>query len=75
MKKVINELLYDTEESELLYTDTATDRKLYRTRKGNYFLAYPVGAITPKTEEETRVYLGSKDADAYIRVFGMPEEA
>ena len=75
MKKVIKGLLYDTDTATMVYFEENTKRRLYRTPKGNFFIMYPNGIITPKTEEETKSYLGEKDVDAYIEIFGEPEEA
>lgn len=75
MKKIVKGLLYDTDTAELIYFEESTKRKLYRTPKGRFFIAYPNGVITPKTDEETMAYLGERDAEKYIEVFGVVEEA
>ena len=75
MKRVVNDLLYDTETSELLYTEVDTQRKLYRTQNNHFFTFYKNGEIVPKSEEDTKDYLGRVDVDTYIKVFGQPEKA
>lgn len=75
MKRVVNDLLYDTETSDLLYIEVDTQRKLYRTPKGHFFTFYKNGEIIPKSEEDTKDYLGRVDVDTYIKVFGQPKEA
>lgn len=75
MKRVIRGLLYDTEVSKLIYVEESTHRSLYQTPNGAFFTLYPTGEIVPKTEENTKVYLGERDADKYIEIFGKVEEA
>lgn len=75
MKKIINGLLYNTQTAEMIYVDEATNRKYYKTEKGNYFLFYPNGEMVPKTEEDVKEYLGTKDVKKYIELFGKVEEA
>ena len=54
MKKIINGLLYNTQTSEIIYVDEMTNRKIFRTEKGNFFLFYPNGEIVPKTKEDIK---------------------
>jgi hypothetical protein len=75
MKRIINGLLYDTEVSELIYTDETTSRKLYKTSNGNFFTFYPTGEIRAKTEEATKDYLGRYDVEKYIEIFGNVDKA
>lgn len=75
MKRVINDLLYDTETAEMIYIEEGTNRKLYRTPNGNFFTLYPTGEIRAKTEETAKDYLGKYDVEKYIKVFGEPKEA
>lgn len=74
MQKIINDLLYDTETSELIHTDEK-ERKLYKTTKGNFFTMYPNGVIEPKTEENVKAFLGEVDVEKYIEIFNEPERA
>ena len=69
MKKIINGLLYNTESSEIIYVDEMTNRKIFRTEKGNFFLFYPNGEIVPKTKEDIKEYLGLNDTEKYIELF------
>lgn len=75
MQKIINDLLYDTEISELIYLEEGTQRRYYKTPNGNFFTLYPTGEIQPKSERDMRDYLGKYDVDKYIEIFGEPEEA
>lgn len=73
MKKIINGNLYDTETSQLLYIDEVLSRKLYKTDYGNFFVVYQNGEMTVKSEESTKAYLGERDPDKYIELWGNPE--
>lgn len=75
MKKIINGLLYNTQTAETIYIDETTNRKYYKTEKGNYFLLYPNGEIVPKTEDDIKEYLGNNNTNKYIELFGKVEEA
>jgi hypothetical protein len=75
MKRVINDLLYDTDTADLIFIEEDTNRKLYKTPNGNFFTLYPTGEIRAKTEEATKDYLGRYDVEKYIKVFGEPREA
>lgn len=75
MRKVINGKLYDTDKSEVIYIDQMTKRAVCRTEKGSYFILYSNNQIVPKTEDEIKEYIGLHDADLYIELFGMIEEA
>lgn len=72
MKAIINNLMYDTTISTVLYTG-ATET-LWKTENGSYFRISPSG-FEPMTIDETKAYLGVKDADAYIKEFGAVESA
>jgi hypothetical protein len=52
-----------------------TNRKIFRTEKGNFFLFYPNREIVPKTKEDIKEYLGLNDTEKYIELFGDVEEA
>lgn len=75
MKQIINDLLYDTETSDLIYVDAINNRRMYKTQNGNYFVLYGNGEIIPKTEESARDFLGRNDVTKYIELFGRPKEA
>lgn len=72
MKAIINNKMYDTTTSTIIYTGASDS--LYKTENKSYFRVTPEGII-PMTEEETKEYLGVKDADAYIKEFGSVESA
>ena len=72
MKKIIKGILYDTDTAEFIYEDARQKRRLYRTPAQNYFLYYQDGDITAMTEESAKEYLGNKDADKYIEIWGLP---
>lgn len=75
MKKIINNLLYDTDVSELIHEDQINNRRLYKTPNGNYFTVFKTGEIGLKTEASVRDYLGKNNVPKYIELFGKPEEA
>lgn len=75
MKRIIDNLLYDTETADVVHVEESTKRVLYQTPNGNFFMFYPVGEIVPKTEESTKDYLGKYNVEKYIELFGEPEEA
>lgn len=75
MKQIINDLLYDTETSELIYVDAVNNRRMYRTQNNNYFVLYGNSQIVPKTEESAKDYLGKYAVKKYIELFGQPKEA
>ena len=75
MKKIINNLLYDTDVSELIHNDEINNRRWYKTPNGNYFVFYGTGEITPKAEDAVRDYLGKHNVEKYIELFGEPKEA
>lgn len=75
MKRVINNLLYDTDNATIIYVEEYTKRILYRTNNGNFFMFYSNGEIIPKTEESTKEYLGKHSVEKYIELFGEPKEA
>lgn len=75
MKKIVNGKLYDTSTSEEIYVDEWSNRHIFKTQKGNYFLLYGNGEIVPKTEDEIKEYLGEHDVEKYIELFGEVEDA
>lgn len=72
MKAIINNKMYDTTTSTVLYTG-ATET-MWKTEHKSYFRVTPEG-IKPMTIDEAKAYLGIKDADAYIKEFGSVESA
>ena len=75
MKKIINGKMYDTDTSDEIYLDEMNNRRIFQTKKGNYFLLYPNGELVPKTEDEIKELLGNNDTNKYIELFGKVEEA
>ena len=67
--------MYDTDTSEEIYIDEMNNRRIFQTKKGNYFLLYPNGELVPKTENEVKELLGLYDTDRYIELFGEVDEA
>ena len=72
MKAIINEKLYDTTTSEVIYIGDM--EALYKTQNGAYFRTSSYG-IEPMRIEEVKEYLGIKDVDAYIKEFGSVDIA
>ena len=75
MRKVVGGLLYDTDKSELIYTDHVKNRMLYKTKKGRFFMLYQTGEIEERSEENVMTYLAERDVDKYMELFGKVEEA
>lgn len=75
MRRVINDLLYDTNTAKLIYTEEGTNRRLFKTPNGNFFTFYPTGEIRPKSLDDAKEYLGRYDVKKYIELFGKPKEA
>lgn len=79
-KKVINNLLYDTETATLIVSETAKDgsliKRLYMTKnRGFFFLIIASDEIKPISEAECREWLGLFSYQAYVNVFGEPQKA
>lgn len=72
MKAIINEKLYDTTTSEVIYIGDM--EALYKTKNGAYFKSSSEG-IQPMGIEEVKEYLGIKDVDAYVKEFGSVDIA
>lgn len=72
MKAIINEKLYDTTTSQVIYVGDI--EALYKTQNGAYFRTSSYG-IEPMGIEEVKEYLGIKDVDAYIKEFGSVDIA
>ena len=72
MKAIINEKLYDTTTSEVVYIGNM--EALYKTQNGAYFRT-SIDGIEPMGIEEVKEYLGIKDVDAYIKEFGSVDIA
>jgi len=75
MRQIIDGYLYDTENSELIHEEKDTKRRIFKTKHGNFFRAFRNGSISPMQEEDVKEYLGTKDIDKYIEIFGNPQEA
>lgn len=75
MMQIINGLLYDTTSAKLIYLDETNNRRWYKTQNGNYFVLYGTGEIAQKSEEAVKDYLGQRDVEKYIELFGEPQEA
>lgn len=72
MKAIINNKLYDTTASSVIFAGGT--EALFKTQNGAYFKTSNSG-ITPMTEDESKEWLGVIDADAYIKEFGTVELA
>lgn len=80
MKKVINNLLYDTDTAKLIVSEAAPDgsliKRLYVTdNRAFFFLMVKSDEIKPITEAECREWLGLFSYQAYVNVFGEPQKA
>lgn len=75
MKRIINGLMYDTDVSDVIFTDEINMRRLYRSQNGRFFMFFQNGEIVPKDEESVKKYLGEHDTEKYIELFGEVEGA
>lgn len=75
MMQIIDGLLYDTAMSTLIYLDEVNNRRWYKTQNSNYFVLYGTGEIAPKSEEAVKAFLGQRNVEKYIELFGEPQEA
>lgn len=81
MQQVINQVLYDTNKSTLLYSIQSEGDKLglYRTSKGGYFLAWEFvdspGKIQPLSKEGALVFLEKYGATDTLLKHFLIEEA
>lgn len=75
MKRIVNGLLYDTNNALEIYRDKKRNKIWYQTEKGNYFTVYGTGEIVPVEENAVKEFLGKNDIRAYIKLFGEVEEA
>ncbi len=75
MKAIIKGLLYDTDNSELVFNDKNHNRLYYKTKNGRYFCKYRTGAIAEKSEDSIKELLGMYDYEKYLELFDAPEEA
>lgn len=74
MQRIIDNVLYDTEVSDLLYADSYAHSRYYKTVNGRYFIVYLNGEFELTTEDAVKEILGKYDIQMYIQVFGEPEE-
>lgn len=75
MKRIINNILYDTDTAELLYYDKAKNVKYYRTPVQHlYFIFYSKGEFVSVDEASIKKFLGECDIEKYIEIFGEPQE-
>lgn len=75
MKVIIKGKLYDTDKSELIYTDKLRMRRYYMTEHRNFFVVYANGKAATKTEDDIKIILGEHDVEKYLELFPAPEEA
>lgn len=80
MKKVINNLLYDTDTAKVIVSEPGADgsliKRLYMTdNRAFFFLMVASNEIKPISEAECREWLGLFNYQAYVNVFGEPQKA
>ncbi len=77
MKKIIDDLLYDTETAKLIYEDSKGRhmRLFYMTENKHYFCVYANGHFEPMTEQAVKGLLGEVDVDKYLELFPSPKKA
>lgn len=74
MRIIRDNLLYDTDKSELIHKDIIIDESLYMTKNKRLF-RIRWGRIPNDTQEELKNYLGSVNPNKYIELFGEVEDA
>lgn len=74
MQRIINGVIYDTDNSTLLYFDDGNGRRYYVTPNRGYFIFFPTGEIMVVTEDFMKDFLGKYDIEKYISIFGTPKE-
>lgn len=74
MKAIINGYVYDTETAELIYVDTANNRRYYVTPNRRFFFVCFNGIIQCISEESVKKILGEHDYDKYVELFGEPRK-
>ena len=67
--------MYDTDKSELIYTNKFMMRRYYMTQHRNFFVVYANGKADTKTEDDIKLLLGENDVEKYLELFEAPEEA
>ena len=80
MKKVIKNLLYDTDTARLIISEVGSGgtliKRLYMTEnRAFFFLLIASEEIVPISEAECREWLGLFNYNAYVSVFGEPQKA
>lgn len=82
MKQIINNVLYDTDNSEFVtyYYSSNCKRELYKTKTGKFFVVMSdfwdtKTSIEIKEESFVKDVLGKLNIDKYIELFGAPEQA
>lgn len=77
MQQIINDKLYDTEKSNLIYQyrDALVERDYYLSPKGTYFIHYlKVGKLEIVDEQVVKDILAERDVNKYIELFGKVAE-
>lgn len=79
MKAIVNGKLYDTEKARNITSLTEDGKEafeIYITKKGNIFAVDVIKEIILDSDKLKKLLEGKpKCTDAYIEIFGMPEEA
>jgi len=74
MKRIVNGLMYDTDTAELVCQSNIARfvNRLFRTKKGRYFVYEKIGDIEdikPLNEDETFEWLSKHNPDKAIELF------
>lgn len=79
MRAIVNGKLYDTEKAWNITSLTEDGKEafeIYITKKGNIFAVDVIKEIILDSDKLKKLLEGNpKCTDAYIEIFGMPEEA
>ena len=74
MQRVIKGVLYDTDNSVLIYFDENKGRRYYMTPRSHFFVMFATGEIQVVSIDAMKDILGTYDIEKYIEIFGEPTE-
>lgn len=74
MRFVDGNLKYDTDKSNVIYSDG--DDVLFQTKNGRVFIVnILINRLMTANQREIKIWIGERNADVYESLFGETEEA